>query len=1198
VRGKIYGGLWWLVCANSVLAQSLSTPIFSPPSGTPTPVFVTMTNANPDAITYYTLDGTLPGTNSTRYTGPLALTDYTVIRARAYLTGQTNSAAVSAYYYPMSLPPANSYIRSISNDLPATPLVTVVITNAPSISSFALEELVPAPLQPINITGGGVWNPETGAVRWGPYSNTPVFTVSYRVAGLPGAYPLNGSESVDGQWTFNPGPALVTITAPPLALSAIPSAPSQVAMPVFTPPSGASVPAIVSLSCAITNAVITYTLDGSMPAAQSAIYTNPLAMAGNTTIIARAFLSGWTPSAAAVAYFGARTPPPDLQLTRTVNTNDPFSPVVTLLASPGASARCCIVQEFLPPDLNVFNVSAGGVFVPGDGVVKWGPFLASNTPITLSYQAAGLPGVYPVHASWSVDGVSTNDAGTNIVLVLPTESAAVPTEPTQELAPVLSPPGGGSLPVSVTISCSDTNAQIYYTLDGSTPTAGSQLYTTALAITQTTTVRARAYGANSTPSAQVVGYYGQANAQPDLGVSPTIAMNSSATPMVSVAATPGMDLSNACYTVEQWLPAGLTALNVSAGGVFSAGDSIVKWGPFLGAAPQNLSYQAAGLPGAYPVRTTWSINGVSYSQSQSPAVVIAAASNTLASLPTQPSQEPAPLLSPGSAKGLPVQVAISCGDPQAQVYYTLDGSSPTTSSLLYTNLVTIASPATLRARSFKAGALPSAGAVGYYSAAGANALLLVRTVTNNATFLPAISITATPSNVQCYAVTETLATGLMPESIGQNAIWDSANRVIRWGPFLDGHPRVLTYNVTGPSTTYPLSGQGSFDGSPDPITGAASVAVDQTTVIYSGNTNDGFGGAIGNGSLTLSDDGTNVYGTLVTSGPMDNALVIYIASVSGGFDSTGYFYDAGDALRSAISGYTATGNNGGSGQSVLTFAPGFAPGFAIALQPGNGVNFGGLYKLANGGNDSLQLLTSVHLTPVGTDIAGTYRFSFNVTNIGLTPGIGQTFALFGTFITDTAFRSTEAVAGNLTGIQGWNPFTQTAYSTYKMVPALFPLIVVPPASLALNVGQTAQFAVTAIGAPPLSFQWQHNGVNLPGVASPMLTIAGIATADFGSYEVVVTNGYGSVTSPVALLVEASPFSFSTTPGTLLYSNGQFYLQLGGLSGQGPVILQFSTNLTQWIPIFTNPPGVGTIQFIDSSAGSGSFRYYRAFTPAP
>jgi hypothetical protein len=204
---------------------------------------------------------------------------------------------------------------------------------------------------------------------------------------------------------------------------------------------------------------------------------------------------------------------------------------------------------------------------------------------------------------------------------------------------------------------------------------------------------------------------------------------------------------------------------------------------------------------------------------------------------------------------------------------------------------------------------------------------------------------------------------------------------------------------------------------------------------FPGNGNGGFGGAIGNGTLTLTDDGTNINGVLTAGSFGGNALVIYIQSAPGGLSSTALLNDDADALRSAVSGFS------GSGRSVMTFAAGFAPNYAIAIQPDSGVNFGGMWQLVNNTNN-LPFVTSINLNPTGTDNAGSYTFSFPATAIGLTPGVNTAIKIFGTLIGDSGYRSSEAIAGDDTGSQGWNPFTQTAFATYTFdagAPVTFPV---------------------------------------------------------------------------------------------------------------------------------------------------------------
>lgn len=208
-----------------------------------------------------------------------------------------------------------------------------------------------------------------------------------------------------------------------------------------------------------------------------------------------------------------------------------------------------------------------------------------------------------------------------------------------------------------------------------------------------------------------------------------------------------------------------------------------------------------------------------------------------------------------------------------------------------------------------------------------------------------------------------------------------------------------------------------------------SLAITAQSATYSGNGNSGFGGPIGLGSLTLTDNGTTVSGTL-NKGPngFNDVLVLYIDSTAGGFADTSGFADGADGLRKAISGF-----DGAANRSLLTFSGGFSPDYAIALGPASD-NFGGLWQLGNGGANSLNFISSVNLNPTGNNNSPTYTFSFNVSQIGITPNSGTTFALFGTYLSNSGFRSDEAIAGNDVGAQGWNPFLQTALATYTIVP--------------------------------------------------------------------------------------------------------------------------------------------------------------------
>ncbi|HVM46766.1 MAG TPA: hypothetical protein VMU04_02015 [Candidatus Acidoferrum sp.] len=190
---------------------------------------------------------------------------------------------------------------------------------------------------------------------------------------------------------------------------------------------------------------------------------------------------------------------------------------------------------------------------------------------------------------------------------------------------------------------------------------------------------------------------------------------------------------------------------------------------------------------------------------------------------------------------------------------------------------------------------------------------------------------------------------------------------------------------------------------------------------YHGNGNTGFGGAIGNGTLTLSDDGTNISGTLTVGGSMNDVLVLYLQTGPSGFADTSGFNDQSAPCCQAISGVST------SGRSLLTFASGFQPNYAIALAPA-AAGTGGLWQLANGGSNSLVYMGSVSLAPL--DNSGPFTFNFPAALIGMIPGVRSTIQVFGTYLSTNGSRCTEAIAGDLSGTQGWNPLIQSAYANY------------------------------------------------------------------------------------------------------------------------------------------------------------------------
>ena len=80
-----------------------------------------------------------------------------------------------------------------------------------------------------------------------------------------------------------------------------------------------------------------------------------------------------------------------------------------------------------------------------------------------------------------------------------------------------------------------------------------------------------------------------------------------------------------------------------------------------------------------------------------------------------------------------------------------------------------------------------------------------------------------------------------------------------------------------------------------------------------------------------------------------------------------------------------------------------------------------------------------------------------------------------------------------------------------------PRILTDPISQDLFISDTLNLSVSASGEEPLSYQWQRDGVDIPGATEPTFTIDSLVAEDAGSYVAVVTNNFGSTPSAAAVI---------------------------------------------------------------------------------
>ena len=228
----------------------------------------------------------------------------------------------------------------------------------------------------------------------------------------------------------------VTITAP------------TVVTPVFTPGTGTYADSVTfSIVTTTEGAAIRYTTDGSEPTATSALYSAPITLTATTTVKAKAFKDTWFDSETATAVYTVV-----------------YDPVLTVDVTALNFTSTQLTQTFTVSGAHLtdpitltcndthFTVIPSTITNPN-----------SNTVVTVTF-----------------DG--TEPATGTITVVSDTMSETIALTATAQLPAVVLVPATETSDsvITVTMSCTVTDAAIHYTTDGSEPTAASDVYSTPI----------------------------------------------------------------------------------------------------------------------------------------------------------------------------------------------------------------------------------------------------------------------------------------------------------------------------------------------------------------------------------------------------------------------------------------------------------------------------------------------------------------------------------------------------------------------------------------------------------------------------------------------------------------------------------------------------------------------------------------------
>jgi uncharacterized delta-60 repeat protein len=143
---------------------------------------------------------------------------------------------------------------------------------------------------------------------------------------------------------------------------------------------------------------------------------------------------------------------------------------------------------------------------------------------------------------------------------------------------------------------------------------------------------------------------------------------------------------------------------------------------------------------------------------------------------------------------------------------------------------------------------------------------------------------------------------------------------------------------------------------------------------------------------------------------------------------------------------------------------------------------------------------------------------------------------------------------------GYNVLVSSAQGSVTSVVAVLkvrdPFIANQPVSQIKNQGESVFFTVTAVGTAPLNYQWRKAGTPLAGATASSLTLSNLQSPHAGNYDVVLSNGFGSMTSFVASLTVIDPFITSQPASQQRYA-GESAVFTVVAGGTVPVSYQWS-----------------------------------------
>ncbi len=580
---------------------------------------LTITTATEGATIYYTLDGSTPTVNSLKYENGIKMTENCTVKAYAVKEDLFDSEAIEAAVEWLTVKQPHiqfngKYVEMWDDTEDAVIYYTIDGTD-PDTKSKVYQKPFALDAEEISVRAIAVkenWNTsEVSRLTYNPgknYCETPGITrvagtnkvqMTTRTQGAKIYFTNDGLNPTISSSLYNAETGLEVTENCTLKAMAVDSLLYDSEVTTFVVDwFKADQPVItvdgifVTITAPKENSRVYYTLDGSEPTTESTLYEGTLTMKGSGTIKAIAAFDNFNNSSVAVFNYYASDYTCGLPtFTRDGNT-------VSIASAPAEGTTIYYTLDGTTP------TTASSVFTEP---------IAVDHNITIKAMAMNNKLFTSEVADYEVNWFTTD-------------------------APVIAFDG-----IFATMTCTTPNSRIYYTLDGSTPTAESFLFTSAVTMTASCTVKAIAVRDNFNNSAVTSMSFDKAS---NTVSTPQFTKNDNAV-SIMVTQTEGTTIY---YTLDGTTPTTASAIYTEP--VQMTENCTLK---VLAMNDKLFTSEVAEYE-------------VNWFKVETPVIAFDG-----------------------------IFATMTCATPNSRIYYTLDGTSPTAESFLFTSAVTMTASCTVKA---------------------------------------------------------------------------------------------------------------------------------------------------------------------------------------------------------------------------------------------------------------------------------------------------------------------------------------------------------------------------------------------------------------------------------------------------------------------------------------------------------------------